>query len=133
MKQVITASRYHGILQTVKSCSAQRYGHDGYESMTHAGSCSSKRKNASLLFCGGSLGHSPAQVARSPVAPTSVRMHVITTVAMEVPTTRSLSVLDAKVRIQKPEIQKSLVTMATGRIYIAVSQAMLTSNNPMLQ
>lgn len=69
-----------------------------------------------LPDCGGSPGQAPVQAASRPVAPTSVRMQATATVAIDVPIRRSVSVLLAKVRIQKPETKKSFVTMATGRI-----------------
>lgn len=80
---------------------------------TQAGNCANRRKKA-ILPVSGLLSHAPDQAARSPVTPTSVNMMRTTTVATEVPITRSLSVLDAKVRIQKPERKKSLVKIATG-------------------
>jgi hypothetical protein len=51
-----------------------------------------------------------------PVAPTRVRMIRVTIAAMETPIQRSLSVFEAKVRIQKLERKKSLVRTATGRM-----------------
>jgi hypothetical protein len=53
----------------------------------------------------------------NPVDPTSVRIISVTTAAMETPIQRSLSVFEAKVRIQKLDRKKSLVKTATGRMY----------------
>ncbi len=83
---------------------------------TQAGSWPSKRKKAMLPSCGGSPGQAPVKAASKPVAPTSPRMQVTATAAIETPMRRSRSVFEAKVRIQKPEIKKSLVRIATGRI-----------------
>ena len=58
----------------------------------------------------------PDHVAMRPVEPTRVRIMRVTTAAMETPIQRSLSVFEAKVRIQKLERKKSLVRTATGRM-----------------
>ena len=58
----------------------------------------------------------PDHVAMKPVEPTRVRMMSVTTAAMETPIQRSLSVFEAKVRIQKLERKKSFVRTATGRM-----------------
>ena len=58
----------------------------------------------------------PDQVAIKPVVPTRVKMTKVTTAAIETPIHKSLSVLDAKVLIQKLDRKKSFVNMATGKI-----------------
>lgn len=58
----------------------------------------------------------PDQVAIKPVAPTRVKMIKVTTAAIETPIHKSLSVLEAKVLIQKFERKKSFVKTATGKI-----------------
>ncbi len=83
-----------------------------------------------LPNCGGLPGQAPVHVARRPVAPTRVRMIVTAKVAIEVPITKSLSVLEAKVRIQKPEMKKSLVKTATGRMYISCQPSRLDCRRP---
>src|SRR5277367_1572864 len=60
--------------------------------------------------------NAPDQAARRPVTPMSVKIMVRATVAMPTPIYRSLSVFEAKVRIQNPDTKKSLVRMATGSI-----------------
>ena len=52
----------------------------------------------------------------SPVEPTSVRIMSVTRAAIETPIQRSLSVFEAKVRIQKLERKKSFVRIAIGRM-----------------
>lgn len=81
----------------------------------HAGSCSSKRKKAILPSWSGLAGSkAPDHVAIRPLTPTSVRMTKTATAAIEIPIHKSLSVFDAKARIQKLERKKSFVKMATG-------------------
>ena len=58
----------------------------------------------------------PDHVAMSPVEPTSVRIMSVTRAAIETPIQRSLSVFEAKVRIQKLERKKSFVRIAIGRM-----------------
>src|SRR5579862_6294956 len=69
---------------------------------TQAGSCPKKRKKAMEPDCGGSPGQTPAQAAKSPDEPISVNIINTITVAIEIPILRSLSVFEAKVRIQNP-------------------------------
>ena len=97
---------------------------------TQLGSCSSRRKNAISPSCGGLPGQAPVHAARSPAAPTRPKMKVTATVAIEVPMTKSLSVLEAKVRIQNPETKKSLVNTATGRIYMSCQPSKLDLSKP---
>jgi hypothetical protein len=52
----------------------------------------------------------------SPVEPTRVRIIRVTRAAVETPIQRSLSVFEAKVRIQKLERKKSFVKTAMGRM-----------------
>lgn len=61
--------------------------------------------------------NAPVQTASRPVTPTSVRMTSTIAEALETPIKRSLSVREAKARIQKFERKKSFVRTATGRIY----------------
>lgn len=84
---------------------------------TQAGSCCSSRKKAtepeSAIW---SRGRAPDQAATRPVTPTIVRTQRMTATAMETPMRRSRSVLEAKVRSQKPERKKSFVRMQMGRM-----------------
>ena len=58
----------------------------------------------------------PDHAASKPVTPMSVKIMARATVAMPTPIRKSLSVFEAKVRIQNPDIKKSLVKMATGKM-----------------
>lgn len=71
-----------------------------------------------LPSCSGFVGsNAPDHAAISPDVPTRVRMIRTATAAMEIPIQRSLSVFEAKARIQKLDRKKSLVRTATGRMY----------------
>jgi len=69
---------------------------------TQLGSCWSRAKNATEPSTGlsGGPGQTPDQAAIRPVEPTRVTMIMIATTAAEMPSQRSRSVLEAKVRSQ---------------------------------
>lgn len=109
--------------ETIADCRLSNAAVESVQTMTRtmpttqAGSCWRSRKKAmEPLSAIWSSGRAPDQAATRPVTPTMVRMQRMMTTAMETPTRRSLSVLEAKVRSQKPERKKSFVRMQMGRM-----------------
>lgn len=97
---------------------------------TQLGSCSRRRKNATLPSWGGSPGQAPDQAAMQPVMPTRTRMTRTQTQAVDTPIQRSRSVLEAKVRSQKLDRKKSLVRIATGKMYRSCQPRRFASVRP---